>query len=291
MAMGIGVRRYSVRGEEARNGAPSIRGAKPDMTTSLEIVLAAAFVLALLAMVEVGRLLAARHLAHGEDHAIDAGAIQGAMLGLLSLLLGFSFGGAAGRYLERQDLVVDEASAIHAVALRADLLPNESRDGLRGALAAFLQHRLDHRVEHDSLSEIERQASGELLDELWQIAVSADESEPEYRIAVLEAIGALIDVGEARVAASERHLPIAILVLLVACSLLTLLVIGYAGRLDGRRRNLMTRALAVLIALAFMATVDMDHGRIGLIRVAETPLDRLADEQHTEWRAGTGGTR
>jgi hypothetical protein len=255
------------------------------MTTSMEIALALAFVLGLLAMVEVGRVLAGRHLAHGEDHAIDAGAIQGAMLGLLSLLLGFSFGGAAGRYLERQDLVVDEASAIHSVALRADLLPDTSAAELRGALTDFLRHRLDHRVEQDHLPPDERKASGDLLDTIWQQAVSADEMVPEYRIAVLEAVEGLIAVAEARIAASERHLPVAILVLLIACSLLTLLVIGYAGRLEGRRRNLMTRALAVLIALAFMATVDMDHGRIGLIRVSETPLERLADEQLPAWRA------
>lgn len=261
------------------------------MTTSIEFALAVAFILALLLMVEMGRVLAGRHRAHGGDHAIDAGAIQGAMLGLLSLLLGFSFGGAAGRYLERQDLVVDEASAIHSVARHTDLLPSESGQAIRDALAAFLQHRLAHSVDHGHAAMDGPGSDGELLDEIWQRAVSAEQLEPEYRVAVLGSIGELIDVAEARRAASERHLPVAILVLLVACSLLTLLVIGYAGRIEGRRRNLMTRALAVLVALALLATVDMDHGRIGLIRVSETPLERLADLQAQRLPGAVGATR
>ena len=261
------------------------------MTTTMEFALALAFAASLLAAVEVGRVLAARHLAHGPDRAIDAGAIQGAMLGLLALLLGFSFGGAAGRYLERQDLVVDEASAIHSVALQADLLPPANATQVRAALAGFLADRSEHGVEREALSPDDRRRGEALLAEVWQRALAADAPTPEYRIAVLAAIDDLIGVAEARVAATERHLPAAILVLLVVCSLLTLLVIGYAGRLEGRRRNLLTRALAVLIALALMAIVDMDHGRIGLIRVSETPLERLAEERAAGWVDASGAGR
>ncbi|NKI34267.1 hypothetical protein HFP89_03720 [Wenzhouxiangella sp. XN79A] len=246
------------------------------MTTTMEFVLAITFVVSLLAMVESGRWLADRHLAHGRDRAIDAGAIQGAMLGLLALLLGFSFGGSASRYVERQDLVVAEASAAHAVALEAGLLPAEDARAVQAALRAFLDHRRDHSMERDGLAAAERQRSDRLLEAIWIRALEVDGLAPEYHVEVLDAVGALIDVAEHRAAASERHLPWAILALLVACSLLTLLVIGYAGRLEGQRRNLMTRALALLIASALLATVDMDHGSIGLIRVSQAPLERLA---------------
>ena len=41
----------------------------------------------------------------------QVGAIQGAVLGLLELLLAFSFAAAGSRFVERQDLIVAEANA------------------------------------------------------------------------------------------------------------------------------------------------------------------------------------
>ena len=49
--------------------------------------------------------------------------IQGALLGLLGLLLGFTFAMAVSRYQARRDLVVKEANAIGTTFLRASLLP------------------------------------------------------------------------------------------------------------------------------------------------------------------------
>jgi len=60
--------------------------------------------------------------------------LQGAILGLLGLLLAFSFAAAGARFLERQDLIVQEANAIGTAYLRADLLDELYRSELRAAL-------------------------------------------------------------------------------------------------------------------------------------------------------------
>src|SRR5882672_2785165 len=46
------------------------------------------------------------------------GGIQGAMLGLLALLLGFTFAMAVSRYDEKRELVLQEANAIGTTYLR-----------------------------------------------------------------------------------------------------------------------------------------------------------------------------
>ena len=63
-------------------------------------------------------------------HQADDGArkgqiagIEGAILGLLALLLGFTFALAVQRYETRRTLVVEEANAIGTTFLRADFLP------------------------------------------------------------------------------------------------------------------------------------------------------------------------
>lgn len=249
------------------------------MSTWMELLLALVFIGLLLAVVDLGRWLAGRHLERGPEHAVDAGTIQGAMLGLLALLLGFSFGGASSRYVERQDLVVADASAIQSAWLRADLLAPADRDALRAELQTYLDHRLQFSADRGAARSAELQDSERRLDRLWSITVNASAEDPETRLAVAESVDALFDVFDQRVSAAEKHLPIAILVLLVVCSLLTLMVIGYSGRLSGHRRTMLTRVLAALIALALLSTVDMDHGRIGLIRVSEAPLQRLAEER------------
>ena len=69
--------------------------------------------LLLLALAETGcRFGMASRRRNPEAAAGHSGSVQGAVLGLLGLLLGFSFAMAVGRYDLRRSLVVDEANAI-----------------------------------------------------------------------------------------------------------------------------------------------------------------------------------
>jgi hypothetical protein len=53
----------------------------------------------------------------------NAETLEGAMLGLLALLVGFTFAIALSHFDERRNALLTEANAIHATALRARLLP------------------------------------------------------------------------------------------------------------------------------------------------------------------------
>lgn len=249
------------------------------MNTALELVLALIFLVLLLAAVEVGRLLAARHLRQGAEQTMDTGAIQGAMLGLLALLLGFSFGGASSRFVERQDLVVADANSISTAWLRAGMLEGAAVDDVRGELERYLEQRIHVSADRSALQPEVLVETAAYHDRIWERALAADAISDEHQVSVLESVNEMIDVFELRVAAAQRHLPEAILLLLVICSLLTLLVIGYAGVMGGMRRTVLTRTLAALIALALLATVDMDHARIGLIQVSDAPLHRVAEDR------------
>ena len=78
----------------------------------------------MLVQLEVGRRIRARHLAAGEPGGL--GAIEGALFGLLGLLLAFTFSGAAGRFDTRRQQIVEEANAIGTAYLRLDVLPASS---------------------------------------------------------------------------------------------------------------------------------------------------------------------
>src|SRR5262245_61176946 len=78
---------------------------------------------------EVGFRLGLRRQANADEpdktHAIT---LHGAVLGLLALLLGFTFAMAVSRYENRKTLIIDQANAIGTAALRGKLLPPPHAD-------------------------------------------------------------------------------------------------------------------------------------------------------------------
>ena len=92
-----------------------------------ETLIAVVLFALLLLCVEVGFRLGRRAKASfDEPTKTQIGTIQGAILGLLGLLLGFSFAMAASRFEVRKQLVIDEAYAIGTAALRGAATPDSA---------------------------------------------------------------------------------------------------------------------------------------------------------------------
>lgn len=242
-----------------------------------DLAIAAALLLSLLVATELGFRGGRRKARSGQS--VDGGSlgsIQGAVLGLLALLLGFSFAGAATRFLERQDLIVQEANAIGTAYLRAELLNASPAAQLRSSLARYVEHRvrisetLRNGLSPQDAAEIQR-----LHDQIWQAARQGALDRPEAAMLVIPPVNDVIDLHATRLAAARKHLPFTILAVLASCSALAIGVIGYGCGLSGRRYGLMTGALAFLIASALWITLDLDHPRAGLIRLNDAPLREL----------------
>jgi hypothetical protein len=73
----------------------------------------------ILAVSELGWQLGTRSNGRGSS---NAGTLESAILGLLALVIGFSFAIALSRFEARRDAVLNEANAIGTTALRASLL-------------------------------------------------------------------------------------------------------------------------------------------------------------------------
>lgn len=206
----------------------------------------------------------------------QAGAILGATLGLLGLLLGFSFAGAAGRYIERQDLITAEANAISTAYLRADLLAEPYADDLRTALREYVADRV--RVSatlHIHLDPQILQRVAVFHDRIWRAASDGVQGNPSLATPVLNPVNDVLDLHASRLAAGRKHLPALVLGLLGLCAVLAMGCIGYGCGLVGRRNLPMTVPLAILIGAALWTTIDLDYARIGLIRVSDQALADL----------------
>ena len=225
---------------------------------------------------------AGRRAGKSEDGGAGSqvGAIQGAVLGLLGLLLAFSFAAAGSRFLERQDLIAQEANAIGTAWLRADLLDEPQRSELRAALTDYTSHRvgavsqLQRGSDRAVLAEVDR-----LQARIWQAARDGVAGRPDLVLAVLNPVNETFDLHSLRVNAALKHLPYLVTGLLIGCSLLAVNVIGYGCGIDGRRRWLLNMSLALLISCALWITIDLDHPRRGLLQLDDAPLRALKFER------------
>lgn len=244
----------------------------PDLLV-LQLLIAAIVPVVFLLAIEAGYRVGRRRTS---DSKIDTGPIQGAILGLLGLLLAFSFAGSAGRFVERQHLVYEDANAIGTAVLRADLLPDPYADGLRDTLREYTEHRAQTG---SIIRGGELQAAlarvPEYHNRMWAIARDGVAEAPGSTVVVINAVNDVIDTHTLRVA-SNRHLQTPVLGLLVICSLLTLGIIGFTCGMAGARNAAMTTVIALLIASTLLITLDLDNGRVGLIRISDAPLEELS---------------
>jgi hypothetical protein len=207
-------------------------------------------------------------------------AIQSSLLGILALLMAFSFSLALQRFDSRNDAVVDEANAISTAVLRAQLLPAS----VRGDVNALLHRYIDVRVRSSAVSldrdadrQMLLQQAHQLLDTAWARArqAVAEDPNPVTTGLFVQALNESMDAYERRDAALRRHVPESILLLLFCAYVMTGGVVGYAAGVAGHRPSLVSYMLVVLIvALAFII-VDLDRPRRGMIRVDQTSLIEL----------------
>lgn len=245
-----------------------------------EVALLALAIGALLLAIEAGYRLGLRCKADNDEASTShLNLLQSALLGLLALLLGFTFSMSISRLETRKLLVLEEANAIGTTYLRshflAEPLRGEVADLLRQYVAARLEH---HRAGIDPvLLKAARDKGAEIENRLWRAAIAAAASAPDSLPVSLfvESLNETIDVNEKRQVAFENHVPEVVIVLLFVVSAVAVGFLGYANGLTGKRRVYSTAIFAVLIALVLAVILDTDRPRRGLVQVSQSSLLRL----------------
>lgn len=245
--------------------------------------IAIAFVLLalILAANETGYRLGRRGATHDEGEKAQTNAIQAALLGLLALLLGFTFTMALQRFDSRSQAVIDEANAIGTAYLRVDLLPQETQPAARDLFREYVELRLRAGEIDLTRSEARRAANaavGGLHGRLWSIALEASTLDPRPATTGLftQSVNELIDAYASRDAALKKHVPEIVLWLLFAVFVIAGAVLGYAAGLAGARPVVATISMAVLIALVIFVIIDLDRPRRGLIQVDQESMTDLS---------------
>lgn len=227
----------------------------------------------MLICLDIGRRIGARRLARDAEGArAGVAAVEGALFGLLGLLLAFTFSGAAARFDSRRQLIVEETNNIGTAYLRLDLLPAAAQPPLREKFRAYVDLRLQayKKLPDIAAAKAELAKASRLQGEIWRQAVAASRAEGASTAApvlLLAALNAMIDVTTTRTMAAEIHPPPIIFVMLFAAALATSLLAGYGMAGAKSRSWLHMLGLASVIAAAVYVIIDIEYPRLGLIRV------------------------
>ena len=245
------------------------------------LIVSGLFVLMLLAM-EIGVRAGRRSQASATEPITQANAVLTSMLGLLALLLAFTFSAALQRYEDRSQTVVAEANAIGTTYLRARLLPGEMPDEVQ----ALLRQYLDVRIQEGRVDATEPALHESLLHQaklmeaqLWSHAVRAAEldSRPVTSGLFIQSLNELIDTSATRDAALNRQVPEIVLLLMLSTIVLTTATLGYASGIAGHRVTLAAFVLVMLIALIVYLIIDLDRPRREYQIESDFPLASTMD--------------
>jgi hypothetical protein len=207
-------------------------------------------------------------VARKEGGATDEGYILTAVLGLLALLVAFSFGMALNRYEARRELVVTEANALGTAYLRTAILDDPAK--LRRLMLLYAQARLAYGQVGGGAAKTARAAAHEadqLRPQIWAEAVRQIAPSRETPLAgfVLSPLDAAFDAASERKAELQARMPLVVLVTLCVYFVAAAAVLGYASARAEARHRVASFALFGLFTLALGVILDLDRPRGGLI--------------------------
>lgn len=203
------------------------------------------------------------------------GLVVSAVLGLLALLMGFTFSLAVDRFDTRRALVLVEANAIGTAYLRAQLLQAPHRARLSGLLLAYTDNRI-------ALAKSAKPRTGErlaendrLVTELWAATAAAVPSirDPGLTGALLQSLNAVIDLDAARKTARVVRVPAEVFAVLFVYLIGTAGVLGYV--FVGNRGRGAAAFMLLLLTLSFLLILDIDRPTMGGVREDQGPMEQL----------------
>ena len=223
-----------------------------------------------------------RHVRVAEEKEVPVGAMVASLLGLVAIMLAFTFNLAAGRFDARRQVVLEEANAVGTTYLRARLLPEPQRTEIVELLRKYTELRV-HGIAEGKIAEVINQ-SGELQNQLWSKGVAAAEKNPNSIMTglFLQSLNETIDLHAKRVFVGlHSRIPFSMWLALFGLTLLGTASIGYQAGLSATRRSPEMPILILAFACVLFLIVDLDRGHAGFLQVSQQSMADVLKSMQT----------
>jgi hypothetical protein len=228
--------------------------------------------LGMLLLLETGRFIGLRRFAQdpeGARHRI--GVVEGAVFGLLGLLIAFTFSGAVTRFDTRRQLIVEEAASVQNVWQHLDLFAPKQKSNLQELVRQYLDSRLGTYQKLPDLpaAKVQLARSVELQGEIWSNAITLyrdKESQPSCTL-LLPALDQMFEIATKRIQATKAHQPVVVFAVLAVVSLTASLLAGY-GMAGGKQRSWVHMiGFATVVAMTIYVILEFEFPRLGFINL------------------------
>jgi hypothetical protein len=198
------------------------------------------------------------------------GSVEGSILGVTSLLLGFSFSVAVAKYEARRSMTVAEANDIGTAILRCDLYPDSIRSPLRADFKEYVETRIAYYQAgyNEEMIQEELKKAEEISGRIWK-RVALYSSDNNFRVSSLQMIpnlNEMIDIVTTRDAQRMSRVPPLVLWTLLIFVFTAAFLLG--SDYKGHKRNIMLlAAYALVMTLTLNLINELNHPRQGLINL------------------------
>ena len=227
---------------------------------------------AILAAIEIGRWLGV-HVSDQDDDNVST--LEGAAIGLLALMVGFTFAMSLSRFEARRDAILAEANAIGTTALRARLLPEPHRKEVLGLLRDYVKVRLDLTQRPATPADLVPaiQKLNALQERLQQAeAMTAIDRSVVPTGLFIQTLNEMIDDQAKRLAAIRNRVPNVVQLALFGVAIIASGFAGYAIGLDKRRSRFPVYVMGLLAGAVIILILDLDRPGAGFIEVSQQPM-------------------
>lgn len=237
-----------------------------------------------------GRSNREKRIAAGKEVDLSASeASLGAIVGLLGLLLAFSFGGAVSLLESRKNDIITEANALGTAFLRTDFLAEPEASELRDAIYAYAQTRVVPRADGLSTTEDVQafiQRSLEAQSRLWPLTVAATDAPlpPALATFVASSMNDVLDAHALRMRSLSAPVAELSQTIVVMAALAALFLLGDRSGIAGRPLTWRTFVFSALLFAVMLTVLDVQRATQGLIRVDQSALQATLRDMETRLR-------
>lgn len=197
--------------------------------------------------------------------------ISSSLLGLLALILGFTFAMAGSRFENRKVNLIDEANCIGTALLRADIYPDSIKTEFQKNFEIYLNSRRDYYLlDNDDVKlNASLKKSAVAGNQLWKRATfyAKDKDFFIQSTMMLPALNAMFDSASKSNMVLNSKVPETIVYLSLVFSIIISFFVGYNSGLEKKINRKYIVGFCFLICVVIYITLDLDRPRRGLIKL------------------------
>jgi hypothetical protein len=245
-------------------------------------LIALLILLALAAAVAAGRLLNSRWRRRFGDDDGDKSVqsfILSASLGLLSLLMGFTFSMATDNFEDQRAAVIEDSNAIGSIFMLSQTFAEPHRSRLGRALTDYSGARLALGANRDPAARADLLRRSESVQaSTWATALdaAAATSDNPVEAIFLNTTQQALNAGDARDATrAGHHIPSRVTAFLIVFMIATATLLGF--QTTTLKPLVMGATLLVILTMSTVLILDLDRPTEGAIVESQRPMQRLHD--------------